>query len=739
MTTIPKSFHKIYRVKAVSRLLPTYFDPNIKAYYSTQDKVLNFTIENIDFSYLFWNEKLSIENIERALKNNKSIEKIEENINYEIDELIFQALPQVKKIMNEISVRLPKPNELWYSFRTLSHCSSIASRMEKGFKLHLSRGLVALEYNQYNIEEVLSYTESTRNTSLKKYFNKLANKYINTSNKNIYIFNIRNDGELHQILILCKLIKDQHPDSITILEASDANEQFDFSQWVKLFKEKASKLGNLLDYYLPRQDYQAGLKYLLQKICNEESIKEYEHLNIFPLKRNENNSNKKQVICSERINDKHQETIKEPVGVQFKQYISERPVFLAAGLRTVTARLSPSRCHWSACKFCTINSQHILPRGSENLDNKTLDYIFHLIECLKIKNIESLILMDEALPPIVLIEFAKILIEKGIKIVFRARARFTDDINASTALLLYKAGCRYLGMGLEAKSERVNLLVNKHSGETIDYQAIIDNLEKSGIRTHVYSIMAFPTETEEEIKETKDFLIENVKKQRYFTVSANTFYLMRGSGIAADPLSFNISKMSSEGDISLTFNFFETERSKNKVFADKCAQKIYQEIFAPHIDDALSAESFWHFVDHTGIFYLQKVMCRDNPFHLLTSSASSALREDFLEQTYSIVSTLRELKSLSNSSDKVYLDLATFNYIKIPQKYMPLILDFDERNTVRDNINRLFDFSDREESIFVFASLVQNGFFIQLRIANYINLMTNPFTENLKLVLENVK
>ena len=72
--------------------------------------------------------------------------------------------------------------------------------------------------------------------------------------------------------------------------------------------------------------------------------------------------------------------------------------------------------------------------------------------------------MDEALPPIVLIEFAKILIEKGIKIVFRARARFTDDINASTALLLYKACCRYLGMGLEAKSERVNLLVNKHSG-----------------------------------------------------------------------------------------------------------------------------------------------------------------------------------------------------------------------------------------------------------------------------------
>ena len=148
----------------------------------------------------------------------------------------------------------------------------------------------------------------------------------------------------------------------------------------------------------------------------------------------------------------------------------------------IVARLSPAKCHWASCKFCTINSQHLMPRG-HSVYNSTYEHYFELL-ARKIgqDNVDSIILMDEALHPNVLLAFARGLLSKRISILYRARCRFTNDLTDHACELLYKSGCRYLGLGLESASPRVNRLVHKHMGAPIDYDTVLQDLENSGIQ-----------------------------------------------------------------------------------------------------------------------------------------------------------------------------------------------------------------------------------------------------------------
>jgi len=325
--------------------------------------------------------------------------------------------------------------------------------------------------------------------------------------------------------------------------------------------------------------------------------------------------------------------------------------------------------------------------------------------------IESLILMDEALHPHVLVAFARALLKRQVSIVYRARCRFTEDLTPQACGLLYQSGCRYLGLGLEAASPRINTLVHKHTGPPIDHQQVLQHLEDAGIRPHVYAILAFPTETREEITATRDFLLENVRRFRYLTVSANIFHLMRGSAIARDPPSFGIEQILETGDVALVHRFVEKYRDGNVGFAEASAQQVYQAQFLPDLPEPATAEALWHFIDQTGMFYVQKVVHPINPFHAAAERRTSPLPPDFAERRYE-PSFLFWLDHPSDHDHGVVCDWVTFNYVQVPSRLKELVFSFDSSVSLRSNAERLVPVDQIEEAIVAFRTFVQSGLFL---------------------------
>jgi len=255
--------------------------------------------------------------------------------------------------------------------------------------------------------------------------------------------------------------------------------------------------------------------------------------------------------------------------------------------------------------------------------------------------------------------------------------------------------------------------VNKHLGPPVNCQRIIDSLEAAGVRTHIYSIMAFPTETLEEIALTKEFLIGNVRRHPYVTVSANIFHLMRGSVMARDPGAFGISETQDEGDVRLVLGFTEDQRQRNEQFAFEASREIYRAVFLPHADDPWGAEAFWHFIDQTGIFYLQKVSCRNNPYHELANSALEPLPANYETQLYKR-SRLYALETASTENECVICDWVTNNYAQLPRAIVPFLMEYDEREPLYRNLELLVPTNVQQIAREAFPDLVRAGFFCRV-------------------------
>jgi hypothetical protein len=299
----------------------------------------------------------------------------------------------------------------------------------------------------------------------------------------------------------------------------------------------------------------------------------------------------------------------------------------------------------------------------------------------------------------------------NLSIVYRARCRFTDDLTEEGCRLLYASGCRYLGLGLEAASPRVNRLVHKHMGQPIDYDRVLASLDRSGIRTHIYAIMGFPTETAEEIAQTRDFLIENIRRYRYLTVSANRFYLMRGSGIAEDPGAFGIEHVVDPGDVALVLEFAEPQRDRNRALVERSVREVFQAEFLPDLDEPETAEALWHFIDQTGIFYLQKVEHLKNPFHALAEARSVEPPPDYVERRY-------ETSHLFWVGGLV-CDWVTLNYHAVPEWMRGLLSAFDPAVPLRANVERhLRDPERRADACLLLRDLARSGLLVARPSAN---------------------
>lgn len=687
----------LLQLKSITTVRPSFFEGGGGA--NTQiDSHWKLLVTKVDLGHLHWNRQLDKAHLNRILHNEDGFEGLD-LVSHLLDVQAVGQLPKAKALLGAYADRMLTAEEVIFCFRVLTRCTALVSRYEPAFDLHLARGIVAKEYNQYKLTDVLAGAQAPLETHLGRYLAGLLREAAIPTQPGAVVINIRNDGELNQAFLLASILKSWYLGIVVVLDASGANEQYSFGEWVPLLTASSERVSRYFDYFLPRQDYQASLRAILESIS----------AGVLP------SSNGNNIVSFG--DEKHLSRIRPqvaPVEESFVSYIESLPVFRTAGQRTIVARLSPAKCHWAACKFCTINSQHLMPRGLSVFDDSYQQHFERLVEKIRTEGVESLILMDEALHPKVLLAFAKRLLSVGVKVVYRARCRFTNDLlEEGSCKLLFQSGCRYLGLGLEAASSRVNEIVNKHSGPPIDYDGVLRDLEDAGIRMHIYAILGFPTETREEISETATFLIERIARFRYLTVSANLFHLMKGSGIARAPREFDINSTSEIGDISLVLQFDEEERSKNYSFAESCILRIFQAEFLPDAEDPVSAEALWHFIDQTGIFYVQKVVHSKNPFHELAERRNLALSADFADFHYE-PSYVFWIDTKRGENIRLLCDWITMNYARLPSWLVDFIHLFDSSDTLRENIERLLPLSRHGEALLGFQALAKSGFFLPI-------------------------
>jgi len=402
---------QVWSFKTITTIRPYFFNGDGGEARTYIDPLLGHTVADIDLGRLFWSRQLDRSFLNGILASGEPAPPDGiQRISRELDLQAVRDLPKATSVLRSFFQTMPSAADLIFCFRVITRCVAIVSRAAEGLDVHLARGIIATEYDQYRLRDILQRAAAPTNAAVGRCLEELLNGFDLDGSPKAVIIGLRNDGELHQAIILASLVKQRWRDARVVLDASGANEQFAFVEWVSLFERHRAELSKYIDYFLPRQDYKATLQVLINALvaglrptfadgANAVSLAGEEAQPSFVVK-------------------------PPPIGKAFSHYIDTLPVFSAAGRRTIVGRLSPAKCHWAVCKFCTINSQHLMPRGRSSPDSTYQEHFDTLLRKIRKDGVESVILMDEALHPKVLVAFAKVLLS----------ARSTDSLPRSVSI-----------------------------------------------------------------------------------------------------------------------------------------------------------------------------------------------------------------------------------------------------------------------------------------------------------------
>lgn len=199
-------------------------------------------------------------------------------------------------------------------------------------------------------------------------------------------------------------------------------------------------------------------------------------------------------------------------------------------------------CYWNRCSFCGINSKYEYYCN----DEWNLDVLIEKVKNVINSGVRYIWFLDEAIPVLVLEDFALRILQEGIDFIWHVRARIEPQfVDPSFTDILYRAGLRHILFGFESASERILSLMDK-TPYIKDYlqlgECIVKNLTPQ-IAVHFSAIVGFPSETEGERKETAMYLRYLADEYVGFSYNVNTFYLDIGSKIYRRWEEYNITSL----------------------------------------------------------------------------------------------------------------------------------------------------------------------------------------------------
>jgi len=105
-------------------------------------------------------------------------------------------------------------------------------------------------------------------------------------------------------------------------------------------------------------------------------------------------------------------------------------------------------------------------------------------------------------------EFCKLYREEGLKIIWGCQAR-VNSRGLELLKELKEANCKQITFGLESGNQRILSLLKNDTTTIKQNKKIIKQVKDAGILSCGSFMIGNPTETEEEIMETKKFILEN--------------------------------------------------------------------------------------------------------------------------------------------------------------------------------------------------------------------------------------
>ena len=105
-------------------------------------------------------------------------------------------------------------------------------------------------------------------------------------------------------------------------------------------------------------------------------------------------------------------------------------------------------------------------------------------------------------------QFCDLLISSGIKIKWSGQAIIRPEMTKELMEKMAKAGCEWLGYGIESGSQKVVKSMNKHLS-IANAEEVLENTHQSGISTQANFMFGIPKETEEDFRRTLEFLQRN--------------------------------------------------------------------------------------------------------------------------------------------------------------------------------------------------------------------------------------
>ncbi len=258
--------------------------------------------------------------------------------------------------------------------------------------------------------------------------------------------------------------------------------------------------------------------------------------------------------------------------------------------------LSSRGCYWRRCTFCDHGygySGKYRPRAVEKLYND--------INTLKNKyKAQFFTFQDEGISPQLISALSDKIIENSMEISWLADSRFESSFSSELSSKIADAGCKMLYFGLESANDRILQLMDKGIKKD-NVLRICKYCTDTGIWTHLFLIFGFPTETEDEARETMDFILQNNKI--IHSMSFGSFQLTRHSKVYENPKLFDVDRIFQNNSIDLSLWYdYEAASGLSKKETDELIQEFYNELSLNYRDfpiwSNLDREHLFLYISH---------------------------------------------------------------------------------------------------------------------------------------------
>lgn len=259
---------------------------------------------------------------------------------------------------------------------------------------------------------------------------------------------------------------------------------------------------------------------------------------------------------------------------------------------------SSQGCYWQKCAFC---DHHHYQKYNVAPCKKIVYEIEHLY---KEYNIQFFEFVDECITPNYINNLSDLIIKKKLNIKWLTRLRMEKGFTYKILKNASKAGLIMISWGFESANKRIMKLINK-GGESTNRKEIIRLAHKSKISNHLYLILGFPGETQDEAQESIDFIKENL--DIIFIAAPLPFILTKHSRIAKNPEQYEIKEIKTH-NTEFALQYECSYHNSNNAANNVNTVKNMQEVFAKNsVISAMHRNHAFLYLNHFGEKKLKKM------------------------------------------------------------------------------------------------------------------------------------